>query len=66
MSSSTYRQAISDPISAAMASNEKTIIIGQGVNDFKGLFGTTSGLAKKYPGRVIETPLAEECFQLKR
>jgi pyruvate/2-oxoglutarate/acetoin dehydrogenase E1 component len=60
MSSSTYRQAISDAMSTAMASNEKTIIIGQGVNDFKGLFGTTSGLAKKYPGRVIETPLAED------
>ncbi len=36
------------------------MIIGQGVADFKGLFGTTGGLAKKYPTRVIETPLAED------
>ena len=60
MSSSTYRQAIADAMSDAMASSETTIILGQGVNDFKGLFGTTFGLAKKYPGRVIETPLAED------
>jgi len=60
MSSSTYRQAIADAMSSAMAESDKTIILGQGVNDFKGLFGTTSGLAEKYPGRVIETPLAED------
>jgi pyruvate dehydrogenase E1 component beta subunit len=60
MSSSTYRQAIADAMSSAMAESDKTIILGQGVNDFKGLFGTTSGLSEKYPGRVIETPLAED------
>lgn len=60
MSSSTYRQAIADAMSSAMAESDKTIILGQGVNDFRGLFGTTSGLAEKYPGRVIETPLAED------
>jgi pyruvate/2-oxoglutarate/acetoin dehydrogenase E1 component len=60
MSSSTYRQAIAVAMSDAMASSETTIILGQGINDFKGLFGTTFGLAKKYPGRVIETPLAED------
>jgi pyruvate dehydrogenase E1 component beta subunit len=44
----------------AMDNNPNTMIIGQGVADFKGLFGTTGGLAKKYPTRVIETPLAED------
>ena len=43
-----------------MDENENTMILGQGVADFKGLFGTTSGLSKKYPNRVIETPLAED------
>jgi len=44
----------------ALATHDHTIIIGQGVTDFKGIFGTTTGLAERYPGRVIETPLAEE------
>jgi pyruvate dehydrogenase E1 component beta subunit len=60
MLSKTYRQALSDVMSDALKSSDKTMILGQGVNDFKGLFGTTSGLHQKYPGRVIETPLAED------
>ena len=44
----------------AMDNHEHTMIIGQGVADFKGLFGTTSGLDERYPTRVIETPLAED------
>jgi pyruvate dehydrogenase E1 component beta subunit len=43
-----------------MDESKNTLILGQGVADFKGLFGTTSGLAIKYPNRVIETPLAED------
>ena len=60
MLSKTYREALSDAMSNAMKSSEKTMILGQGINDFKGLFGTTLGLHRKYPGRVIETPLAED------
>ena len=47
-------------MSDALNNYPNTFIIGQGVADFKGLFGTTSGLAKKFPTRVIETPLAED------
>ncbi|KZR79914.1 Pyruvate dehydrogenase E1 component subunit beta [Prochlorococcus marinus str. MIT 1342] len=60
MSSKTYREALADAMHNAMDNYDNTIIIGQGVADFKGLFGTTSNLAKKYPKRVIETPLAED------
>ena len=60
MSTSTYRKAIEIAMNKAMDENENTLILGQGVADFKGLFGTTSGLSAKYPNRVIEAPLAED------
>lgn len=60
MSTNTYRNALEVAMNKAMDENENTLILGQGVADFKGLFGTTSGLSIKYPNRVIETPLAED------
>lgn len=60
MSNITYRDALYSAMRDAMDYSPNTIIIGQGVTDFKGLFGTTSGLANQYPGRVIETPIAED------
>ena len=36
------------------------ILIGEGINDPKGIFGTTSNLSKKYgKNRVIESPISE-------
>ena len=60
MSSNTYRAALASTMNEAMERFDHTMIIGQGVTDFKGLFGTTSGLAERFPTRVIETPLAED------
>jgi len=60
MSNLTYREAIAFVMQEAMAFSPNTIIIGQGVTDFKGLFGTTHGLKEQYPDRVIETPIAED------
>lgn len=54
-----YREALAQAMNEAMES-PNTLLIGQGVTDFKGIFGTTHGLSDKYPGRVIETPLAED------
>lgn len=60
MSFNTYRSALEFVMREAIEKNENTIIIGQGVTDFKGLFGTTLGLSEEYPERVIETPLSED------
>jgi len=60
MFTKTYRQAIADSMNYALNQYANTLIIGQGVSDFKGIFGTTTGLAQKYPDRVIESPLAED------
>ena len=36
-------------------------MIGQGIGDHKGIFGTTTGLLEAFgPNRVIESPIAEE------
>lgn len=60
MSSRTYRSALESSMNSAMEFSPATAIIGQGVTDHKGIFGTTSGLEERFPGRIIETPLAED------
>lgn len=56
----TYRDSIVKTMNEILYKNQKVFVIGQGVSDFKGIFGTTTDLQKKYPKRVIETPLAED------
>ena len=58
--SKTYKAALAEAMQEAMDSNPNSIIIGQGVTDFKGIFDTMIGFADKYPDRIIETPLAED------
>src|SRR5215469_11276036 len=59
--SKTYRTALFNAMQAALADHPHTVIIGQGVTDHKGIFGTTTGLTETFGRhRVIETPLAEE------
>jgi pyruvate/2-oxoglutarate/acetoin dehydrogenase E1 component len=56
----TYRDGLAVAMRSALTDHTNTIIIGQGVTDFKGTFGTTTDLHKEFPGRVIETPLSED------
>lgn len=56
----TYREAIAYSMKKNMVNNKKVIIIGQGVTDHKGTFGTTLNLNKKFPNRIIETPISED------
>ena len=58
--SKTYKAAIADAMQEAMDCNPHSLIIGQGVTDFKGIFDTMVGFTDKYPNRIIETPLAED------
>jgi len=44
-----------------MENNSNAVIMGQGVDDFKGIFGTTYNLHQKFgKNRVFDVPLAEE------
>ena len=56
----TYRDGLATAMRRALMDHNNTIIIGQGVTDFKGIFGTMTGLHLEFPGRVIETPLSED------
>jgi pyruvate dehydrogenase E1 component beta subunit len=57
----SYREALHKAMYDALAANPHTLLFGQGINDHKGIFGTTTGLAEKFgKDRLIEVPLAEE------
>jgi pyruvate dehydrogenase E1 component beta subunit len=56
----TYAQAINEAIDLSMARDPKVYVLGLGVPDVDGIFGTTRGLVDKYgPRRVFDMPVAE-------
>lgn len=56
-----YTAAIHEAFDQILAQNERVFIMGQGVNDPFGMFGTTLNLHEKYgPERVFDTPVSEE------
>jgi pyruvate dehydrogenase E1 component beta subunit len=57
----SYRDALRHVMGEALRTDPRVFIIGQGVSDHKGTFGSTLGLVDQFgPERVIDTPLAEE------
>lgn len=56
----TYRAAVREALDQAMARDPRVFLLGEGIDDPGGVFGTTVGLAEQYGGlRVMDTPLAE-------
>jgi len=59
----TAAEAIREAQDVALAADAAVCVIGEGVADPKGVFGTTVGLVDAHgPARVIEMPLAENAF----
>src|SRR5262249_55217777 len=57
----SYASALLETMDGALADHPNTFIMGQGVDDFKGIFGSTTRLAEKYGApRVFDVPLMEE------
>lgn len=57
----SYAGALLETMDAGLAAHPNVFIMGQGVDDFKGIFGSTTGLAEKYGAeRVFDVPLMEE------
>lgn len=54
-----FREAIAEAIVQAMERDEKVFVMGEGVTDSSGIFGTTLLAAKQFPERVLEMPLSE-------
>ncbi len=55
----TYAQAICEATAQLMAADENVYVMGLGATDPKAIFGTTLGLAKRFPARVFDMPVAE-------
>lgn len=59
----SYAKAINEAIDQMMGKNENVYLIGLGVPDPKGIFGTTMGLQEKYGiNRVMDMPVSENAM----
>ena len=56
----TYLEAIREAQARALAEDDRVFIYGQDVGAFGGAFKATKGLAKEYPGRVLDSPISED------
>ncbi len=56
----TYREALHEATTQLLETDERVFVIGEGVDDAGGVFGTTLGLHSKFGAeRVMDAPLAE-------
>ena len=58
----SYRTAIREALSEIMDKDDRVTLIGEDIGVYGGCFGVTGDLYKKYPDRIIETPVSEEGF----
>jgi len=57
----SYVDALKEALTLALGLDPNVIVLGQGVNDPKGMFGVTTDLHKEFGiERVFDTPLSEE------
>lgn len=58
-----YFQAVNEALIQAMSIDKSVIIYGLGINDPKGIFGTTLGLQEQFgPNRVFDMPTSENAM----
>ncbi len=58
----TYLDAIREAQARAMREDSRVYIYGQDVGAFGGAFKATKGLAKEFPGRVLDAPISEDAI----
>jgi pyruvate dehydrogenase E1 component beta subunit len=68
----TYREAINEALAQEMERDESVIVMGEdnaggagspGEEDaWGGVLGVTKGLYRRFPGRVLDTPISESAF----
>src|SRR6266576_1451676 len=59
----TYLEAIREAQAKLLRDDERVFIYGQDVGgSFGGAFKATKGLAKEFPGRVLNTPISEDAM----
>ena len=59
----TYAEAVHEATEQEMARDASVVVLGLGVDDFRGIYGTTRGLQTTFgAGRVSDTPLSEDAM----
>jgi acetoin:2,6-dichlorophenolindophenol oxidoreductase subunit beta len=58
----TYLEAIREAQARALRDDPRVFIYGQDVGAFGGAFKATKGLAKEFPGRVLDSPISEDAM----
>lgn len=59
----TYAEAIHEATEGEMGRDPSVVVFGLGVDDFRGIYGTTAGLQEKFGAdRVFDTPLSEDAM----
>lgn len=58
----TYAEAISEATVQMMERDPSIVVMGIGVDDHKGIFGTTLEAHKRFPDRVLDIPNAENAL----
>ena len=58
----TYADAIKEALKLSIKRDKKVILLGLGVDDPKGIFGTTKEIHKFFPKNVFDMPTAENGF----
>jgi pyruvate/2-oxoglutarate/acetoin dehydrogenase E1 component len=59
----TYGDALKEALEQEMRRDDRVFLLGQGIDDFKGFYGTTKELADEFGSeRVFDTPLSEDAM----
>ena len=58
-----YDEALREATEQEMTRDERVIVMGLGVDDWRGIYGTTKGLVEAFgTERVFDTPLSEDAM----
>lgn len=55
----TYSEALNEAQAQALELFPEAFLIGEGIDDVSGVFRSTLGLARRFPGRVFDSPISE-------
>lgn len=55
----TYVEALREAQAQLLEASSDVFLIGEGINDTGGVFGSTLGLHECFPGRVLDSPISE-------
>ena len=62
MAQLTYRQAVARGLAQELEHDARVVFLGEDVASAGGVFKATGGLAGRFPGRVLDTPISEQAI----